>query len=49
MTMSIEILTVEQLLDGERIKYPAVTGGNVTLKTAKKAAKKGAKHEDLFG
>jgi DNA modification methylase len=45
----IQILTIEQLLDGERIKYPAVTGGNVTLKAAKKVTKKAAKQEDLFG
>lgn len=45
----VQILTVEQLLNGERIKYPAVTGGNVTLKAAKKVAKKAAKQEDLFG
>lgn len=31
--------------DGERIKNPAVTGGNVTLTVAKKAPKQ----EDLFG
>ncbi len=45
----VQILTVEQLLHGERIKYPAVTGGNVTLKAAKKVAKKAAKQTDLFG
>ena len=47
--MSIDIQSVEKLLDGERIDYPAVTGGNVTLKTAKKAAQTGAKQEELFG
>lgn len=45
----IQILTIEDLLDGKQIGYPSVTGGNVTLKAARKVAKKGGKQGDLFG
>jgi len=43
----IQLLTVEQLLEGARIDYPATTGANVTFKRAPKAKTQGAEQLDL--
>ena len=44
----MQLLTVEQLLTGERIRYPEVTHGNVSFKRAKKAAPSAGAAPDLF-
>jgi len=43
----IQILTVAQLLAGERIDYPNVEGMDRTFKKAPKAKRKGAEHPEL--
>jgi SAM-dependent methyltransferase len=43
----LQILTAEQLLDGARIDYPRVQGGNVTFAQAPKAKKKKAETRQL--
>jgi hypothetical protein len=43
----IQILTVAQLLAGERIDYPDVEGMDRTFKKAPKAAKSEAPHPEL--
>jgi hypothetical protein len=43
----IQILTVAQLLAGERIDYPNVEGMDRTFKKAPKARRKGAAHPEL--
>ena len=43
----IQILTVAQLLAGERIDYPNVEGMDRTFKKAPKAQRKGAAHPEL--
>jgi hypothetical protein len=43
----IRILTVGQLLAGERIDYPNVEGMDRTFKKAPKAAKSAAPHPEL--
>jgi hypothetical protein len=30
----VQLLTIAEILDGKRIEYPAITGGNRTLKAA---------------
>lgn len=44
----LQLLTVEQLLAGERIRYPEVTHGNVSFKRAKRAAPSTGTAPDLF-
>lgn len=44
----IQILTVEDLLNGARIKYPSLTEGNRTLKRAPKASTRPTAQPDLF-
>jgi site-specific DNA-methyltransferase (adenine-specific) len=44
----IQILTVEELLNGARIQYPHMTGGNVTVKRAPKVQKADAVKLSLF-
>ena len=44
----LQLLTVAELLDGRRIEYPAITGGNQTYKAAPKAMKKVAESPSLF-
>lgn len=44
----IQIITVEELLDGARIQYPHMTGGNVTVKRAPKVQKPDAEKLSLF-
>lgn len=43
----IQILTIEELLDGAQIDYPPITGSNVTYKKAPKYRKKVAEQLDL--
>ena len=45
----IQLLTVEDLLEGARIDYPPITGGNVTYKTAPKYDRKVAEQLTLGG
>lgn len=44
----LQLLTVEDLLEGKRIEYPAITGGNRTYKAAPKAVKTTAQGPGLF-
>jgi hypothetical protein len=34
----LQIRTIAELLDGKGIDYPAITGGNVTFRKARRAA-----------
>lgn len=43
----IQLLTVEQLMDGHGIDYPKTAGANVTFKRAPKKQKKAAEQQDL--
>lgn len=45
----IQLVTVAQLLTGKRIDYPHITGGNVTLRRARRAAPSQAQALELFG
>lgn len=44
----LQLLTVDELLDGRRIEYPAITGGNKTYKAAPRAVKRAAESPSLF-
>jgi len=43
----IQILTVEELLNGKTVEYPRTRGSNVTFKKAPRSRKKLADHQDL--
>lgn len=43
----IQILTVEELLDGAEIDYPPITGSNITYKKAPKYERKVTEQLDL--
>lgn len=43
----IQLLTVEDLMDGHGVDYPKTAGSNVTFKKAPKKTKKEAEQQDL--